>query len=228
MQRSGRLLAALVAVAIVAGLAGAQTPFNQDARQQLQRNRDQPQGHQKFEEALRKFRSDNLPDRLEGIAAMGTMQKEPRAIEYLLEASNDDNPTIRVKAIDTLGAMQARQATAPLLQRIFMRDCDVPTKQRILAALGRIGDSRATPPLLDLLERNVPSDLKASALYALGEIGDEAARPAIESYAHRDASDPLSAVGKAALAKLNARPTPVEVPPVLAGSPRNRGPAAAD
>jgi HEAT repeat protein len=225
MQRSGRLLAAFVAVVVVAGLAGAQ-PITQDPRQRLRRDKDQPQNRQQFDEALKKFRSDELPERLEGIAAMGKVEKEPRAIEYLLEASNDEDPTIRVKAIDTLGTMRASQATAALLQRIFMRDCDLQTKRRILAALGRIGDHRATPPLLDLLERDVPPELKASALYALGEIGDEEARPAIESYAHRDASDPLSPVGKAALAKLNGRPTPVEVPPVLAGSDRDRPPTA--
>jgi len=224
MQRSDRLLAALVAVVVVAALAGAQ-PITQDPRQRVRRNQDQPKNRQNFEEALRKFRSDELPERLQGIAAMGTMEKEPRAVEYLLEASNDESPTIRVKAIDTLGTMRAKPATAPLIQRIFMRDCDIPTKRRILAALGRIGDPRATAPLLDLLDRDVPADLKASALYALGEIGDEEARPAIESYAAREPSDPLSAVGKAALAKLNGRPVPVEVPPVLAGSGRGRAPA---
>lgn len=216
MQRSCRFAAALLAVMVLGTDASAQ-PITQDPRQRVRRREDRPQGRQEFEEALRKFRSDEVPERLEGIAALGALDREPRAIEYLLEASNDENPTIRVKAIDTLGTARAPEATAPLLQRIFMRDCDLATKRRILAALGRIGDPRATAPLLDLLERDVPHELKASALYALGEIGDDAARPAIESYASRDASDPLSTVGKAALAKLNSRPTAVEVPPVLAG-----------
>lgn len=224
MQRTGRLLAAVVAVGVVTSVAGAQ-PLPQDPRQRLRRNEDRPQNRQQFEEALRKFRSEELRERLEGIEAMGTVEREPRAVEYLLEASNDQNPTVRVKAIDTLGTMRATQATAPLLQRIFMRDCDLPTKRRILAALGRIGDRRATVPLRDLLDRDVPPELKASALYALGEIGDEEARPAIESYANRDVGDPLSAVGKAALAKLNGRPAPVEVPPVLAGGARPGEPA---
>lgn len=219
MERSGRLLAAILAVVTVATFAQAQ--LTQDPRQRLRRPQDRPQSRQQFEEALRKFRSEDLPERLEGIAEMGRVEKEPRAIEYLLEAANDENPTVRVKAIDTLGTMGAPQATAPLLQRIFMRDTDLPTKKRILAALGRIGDRRATAPLLDLLDRDVPDELKASALYALGEIGDEDARAAIEAYAARDTSDPLSAVGKAALAKLKSRPAPVQVPPVLAGSDRN-------
>ena len=227
MTRATRFGAALLATIVVASLARAQ-PAPQDPRQRLRRNEDRPQARQQFDEALRKFRSDDLPERLEGIAAMGTLDREPRAIEYLLEASNDPNPTVRVKAIDTLGTMRAEQATAPLLQRIFMRDCDVATKRRILAALGRIGDHRATGPLLELLDRDLPDDLKASALYALGEIGDEAARPTIEAYAARDASDPFSAVGKAALAKLNGRPAPVEVPPVLVGDDRGSGPAAAN
>jgi len=217
---------ALATIVIVSSLAGAQPVPQQDPRQRLRRNEDRPQAKQQFDEALRKFRSEELPERLEGIAAMGTLDREPRAVEYLLEASNDENPTIRVKAIDTLGTMQATAATPSLLQRLFMRDTDEVTKRRILAALGRIGDTRATEPLLELVRRDVPADLKASALYALGEIGDETARPTIEAYAGRDATDPLSAVGKAALAKLNARPTPVEVPPVLAGSDRGGRPPA--
>jgi HEAT repeat protein len=226
MSRPGRVLTAILVVTVVTGLAAAQSLL-QDPRQRLRRNDDRPQSKQSFEEALRKFRSDDLPERLEGIAALGTLEREPRAIEYLLEASNDESATVRVKAIDTLGTMHAQQATAPLLQRIFMRDCDLPTKRRILAALGRIGDRRATGPLLELLDRDVPTDLKASALYALGEIGNEEARPTIEAYARRDPTDPLSAVGKAALAKLNAHPAPVVVPPVLVGGGR-RGETASN
>jgi HEAT repeat protein len=225
MLRRVRFVTAVATIALVAGAVGAQ-PITPDARQRLRRDRDRPQNHQQFDEALRKFRSDDLAERVEGIAEMGTIERDPRAIEYLLEAANDSNATIRVKAIDTLGTMRARSATPALLQRIFMRDCDVQTKRRILAALGRIGDSRATGPLIDLLDRDVSSDLKASALYALGEIGDEDARPIIEAYALRPADDPLSVVGKAALAKLNSRPAPVEVPPVLVGGNRDGGPTA--
>ena len=109
-QRSGRLLAAIVAAGVLASLAGAQ-PIPQDPRQRLRRNaEDRPQNRQQFEEALRKFRSEELRERLEGIEAMGAVEREPRAVEYLLEASNDQNPTVRVKAIDTLGTMHRRDS----------------------------------------------------------------------------------------------------------------------
>jgi HEAT repeat protein len=218
MQRPLWLAVAALASLVVAANAVAQ-PASADPRQRLRRDQDRPQNRQQFDEAMRKFRSDELPERLEGIAALGTVEREPRAIEYLLEAANDENPTVRVKAIDTLGSMRATAATPVLLQRIFLRDTDLATKRRILTALGRIGDQRATAPLLDLLGRDVPTELKASALYALGEIGDDAARPAIEAHAALDPSDPLAAVGKAALAKLKSRPAPVEVPSVLVGGP---------
>lgn len=213
-------LRALVAGAVVLGLlsnAAQAQPGPPDPRERFRRSEDRPQRQQKFDDALRKFKSDDLRERLEGIQALAASEKEPRAVQYLLEAANDPNPTVRVTAIDALGTMRAKEATGPLLQRIVMRDTDDATERRILAALGRIGDPRASRPLVDLVHRpDISTDTKASALYALGEIGDPSALPTIEEFAAHDTSDPLSAVAKAARAKIQNRPPPTEVPPALA------------
>jgi HEAT repeat protein len=194
-----------------------------DPRERLRNSQQRPQQQQQFDDSLRKFTSDDVSTRLEGIREMGTMRDEPRAIDYLLEAANDPNPTIRVKAIDTLGDMQAKAAVPALVQRIQMSDTDLPTERRILACLGRIGDKQATEPLLDIIERDDLSiDLKASAVYALGEIGDDAALPTLEALAAGDVDDPLRPVAKAAVSMIHNRPAPTVVPPALA--PRRPGP----
>ena len=66
-----------------------------------------------------------------------------------------ERETRRIKAIDTLGHIKAKEATPLLIQQLFMRDTDLGTKQRILACLGKIGDTRATRPLIDFLARDL-------------------------------------------------------------------------
>ena len=227
MLRLRLVIAVLLTVAALAAPGVAQqSPA--DPRNQLRRNQQRPQTQQRFDESLRKFNEDDIPTRLEGIQEMGAIPDEPRAIEYLLEAANDPNPTIRVKAIDTLGNMKATEAVGPLMQRIHMRGTDELTQRRILASLGKIGDPRATQPLLRVVARqDVPPDVKASAIYALGEIGDDAALPALEVLAEGPVDDPLRPVARASVSRIRNRPIPVEVPPVLAPEPQPAGGPAA-
>jgi HEAT repeat protein len=227
MPRASLAIGVLVSASLLATSVAAQ-PSPADPRQRLQRSQQRPQTQQRFDESLRKFNDDDVPTRLEGIQEMGTLEDEPRAVEYLLEAANDPNPTIRVKAIDTLGNMKAKEAVGPLMQRIHMRQTDEPTKRRILACLGKIGDERATTPLLRIVAReDMPNDLKASAIFALGEIGDDEALPTLQALADGPESDPLRPVAKAAVGMIRNRPTPVEVPPVLAPEPQPPGGQAA-
>jgi HEAT repeat protein len=229
MPRALIAFGVLVSLAALVTDVAAQQAAPGDPRQRLQRNQQQrPQTQQRLDESLRKFNDDDISTRLEGIQELGTLEDEPRAIEYLLEGANDPNPTIRVKAIDTLGNMKAKEAVGPLMQRIHMRQTDEPTKRRILACLGKIGDERATVPLLHIVARpDVPNDLQASAIYALGEIGDDSALPALEALADAPADDPLRPVAKTAVSMIRNRPIPVEVPPVLEPEPQPPGGQAA-
>lgn len=228
--RSRAVLGGVLLLAAFAAEAGAQPSPSADPRARYQRDQraqDRPRTQQQFDESLRKFEADDLPTRLEGIAAMGQIDKkdEPRALAYLLSAANDPNPSIRAKAIDTLGLMRATEATTPLVQRLFMRDTDDFTRRRILAALGRIGDPRAVEPLLDYAGGNATVDSRAGAIYALGEIGDRRALPELQSIA--GGNDPkLNAVAKAAIQRIEAQPEPTETPPALI-DPR-RGPTPED
>ena len=129
---------------------------------------------------------------------------------------------IRVKAIDTLGQIRAKEATPLLVQQLFMRDIDLGTKRRILACLGKIGDPRATEPIVDFLARDIDPAVRGNAIFALGDIGDRAALPPLENLARDGHDEVLRRVAEEAIRKIRDRPSPPIVPPALAVD--HRGP----
>jgi HEAT repeat protein len=217
-----RLVAAAVLLPVV---AGAQVPFEAgggDAARSSTRLRDRyrsPQNNQKLDDNVRKLRSDDPEKRLEGLKGFGEMN-EPRAIEYLVAAANDPDMRIRIKAIDILGNIKATDATPLLIQQLFMRDTDLGTKQRILACLGKIGDERATKPILDFLARDVDPAVQGNAIFALGDIGDPTAVPSLEAIARNGHDERLRALAQDSIRKIRAKPEPPVVPPALAGDGR--------
>jgi len=212
-------------LAVLAPCADAQLPTTPDAARQRLRERNRPAAQAKLDEAVRKFEDDDIPTKLEGIVALGTVDDRDKALGYLLQAANDPQPSIRLKAIDTLGTMRANEAVAPLVQQLFLRDTDPPTKQRILVALGKIGDRAATKPILDFLARPGELALRGNAIHALGEIGDPAALPALErlSVGEEEALRPLA---QASAQKIRAMPPPEVLPPALAAERRRSADAA--
>ena len=68
--------------------------------------------------------------------------------------------------------MRATDATPVLIQQLFLRGTDQEVKQRILAALGKIGDVRAAKPIEEFLGRDLDHATRGTAIYALGDIGD--------------------------------------------------------
>src|SRR5439155_4477474 len=125
------------------------------------------------------------------------------------------------------GHVKAKDATPLLVQQLFMRDTDLGTKQRILASLGKIGDRRATGPIMDFLSRTVDPAVRGNAIFALGDIGDPAALPSLEALA-KEGQDPLlRSLAAEAVRKIRARPAPAVVPPALAVDRRGQGSAPA-
>lgn len=180
-----------------------------------------PQQSQKLDESVRKLRSDDPEKRLEGLRDLGEVN-DKKAVEHLVAAASDPDMRIRIKAIDVLGQVRAPDAIPLLVQQLFMRGTDLGTKQRILACLGKIGDARATTPIVDFARAGDPAT-RGNAIFALGEIGDPAALPPLEAIA--DGQDPvLRGLAQEAVRKIRERPAPPVVPPALAVD--RRGPAA--
>src|SRR5207247_9142989 len=162
---------------------------------------------QKLSDSVRKLKSDDLHARLDAHATLGQID-DPKATEALVAAASDLDMRVRIKAIDALGHVKATDATPLLVQQLFMRDTELGTKQRILASLGKIGDTRATGPIMDILARNADPALRGNAIFALGDIGDPAALPALEALA-KDGEDPiLRSLAAEALREMRARPAP--------------------
>ena len=184
-----------------------------------------PAGKAKLDEALRNFNSDDEATRLEGVGQLGNVEDEPKAIGYLLQGANDPDSAIRLKSIDVLGQVRAKDAVAPLVQQLFMRDTEPVTKQHLLVALGKIGDPKATKPILDFLARDGDRAIRGNAIFALGDIGDQAALEPLQHIA--DGNDAaLRTVAQNAVRKIRERPAPEVVPSALAQE-RQRARAAA-
>jgi HEAT repeat protein len=123
---------------------------------------------------------------------------------------------VRIKAIDVLGNIRAKEATPILVQQMFLRDTEPTVKQHILAALGKIGDPRSVQPLLDVVGQDSPTTIRGAAIYALGEIGDRKALPKLETLARNSGDDDVRRLAGEAVRKINEKPAPAVVPPALA------------
>jgi len=232
MSSRARLSARLaLATVVLPALAFAQdsiVPFGQEdgPRAHLRDRYRKPESSQKLSDSMRKLKSEDVEERLEAIRTLGQID-DPKATEALVGVASDLDMRVRIKAIDTLGLVKAKDATPLLVQQLFMRDTDLGTKQRILASLGKIGDKRATGPIMDFLSRNIDPAVRGNAIFALGDIGDPVALPSLEALA-KDGEDPLlRSLAAEAARKIRARPAPAVVPPALAVDRRGPGGAPA-
>jgi hypothetical protein len=227
MRRSARFVA-ILAMILVPAAALAQNPFDpSDSPRTKLRDRTSRGGAStgpKVEDQLKKLASDDPDERIEGVRGLAE-SGDPKAIEYLIGAASDPDDRVRVKAIDTLGQLKAKEAVPLFVQKLFLRDTDQATKARILVALGKIGDERATDPILDLLSRDVDRPIRGNAVYALGEIGDPRAVPELEKLAGATDDEALRTLATDTARKIRERPAPVVQPPALA-TDRRGAPAA--
>jgi len=153
---------------------------------------------------------DDPGKRLEAVKSLGD-SGQPEAIEYLIQATGDPSDAVKIKAIDYLGKLRATDATQVLVQKLFMREVEQQVKQRILVALGRMGDVKAAQPISEFLVRDVDPAMRGTAVFALGEIGDATTIPRLEQV-QRQADDPhLQVLAGEAIAKIRLRLSPASV-----------------
>jgi hypothetical protein len=111
-----------------------------------------------------RVRAESL-DKLRGIS-------DPKAQEILVEGLTDSDIRVKIRAIDILGAQQATSSVPLMTQQLFLRETQPVVKLHIVAALGRIGDSRGTLPVVGYLKEAPDDSARGTAVFALGEIGD--------------------------------------------------------
>ena len=125
------------------------------------------------EEWARKMNSDDPLERLEGVRSLSE-STDPAAVPYLVQALGDGDMRVKAKAIDACGTARAADATPVLVQMLFLRGTSPEVEQRILAALGKIGDQRAASPIVEFLGRDLDHATRGTAIFALGDIADPA------------------------------------------------------
>ncbi len=84
-------------------------------------------------------------------------------------------------------------------------------KLHIVAALGRVGDSRGTLPIVGYLKEAPDDSARGTAVFALGEIGDARASDALTQAATEDKSPMVRRLAQEALEKIEGE-LPVQHP----------------
>lgn len=125
-----------------------------------------------LEEIVRRLGNDRPETRMAAVKSLGEM-RNPKVIDYLLNATADVDIRVKVKAIEYLGNMRATDATTALAQQLFLRDVHSGVKNKVLIALGKIGDPRGATPIMEFLRRRLDMPTKGVALFALKEVGTE-------------------------------------------------------
>ena len=129
----------------------------------------------------------------------------PKVVESLINALEDDNPSVRWRAADTLGKIGDPMAVEALINALGDEDTSVRNHARsaiveiggpvavdalintlgdeervsyAVETLGEIGDASAVEPLINVLEEG-SYNVQNGAIVALGKIGDIRAAPAL-------------------------------------------------
>lgn len=118
----------------------------------------------------------------------------PEALGPLSRAIADKDPSVRAAAAEALISYD-RNSALEMLQKALL-DSDSGVRDTVAESLGYLGDTRAIPSLVGVLQNDAVPSVRATAAYALGTIGDQSAVSALTSAARRDRDE---VVRKAAL-----------------------------
>jgi HEAT repeat protein len=197
-------------VVVVAAPCGAQSIFSSptdsamnSAGSGIQDRYNRAKKGTNINEWVRRLADDDPETRLEAVKSLGD-SGEAKANEYLMQAVGDSDQRIQAKAVEYLGKTRATDSTQFLIQRLFMAGTPSALRHRILYALGRIGDPKASRPILEYISDRVPPDIRGTGIFALGEIGDGSVRQDLERLRETEDDPNLArlideAVGKIAL-----------------------------
>ena len=102
-----------------------------------------------------------------------------RSLPALREALRWATPGEQVLAAEQLGLLGDGTATGALESAVADQERPLVVRRAAATALGRIGWTRSSHPLSQVLAHSVDPQLRCAAAEALGRIGDPAALPAL-------------------------------------------------
>jgi HEAT repeat protein len=211
-------LAAVAAIVLAAhGAAAAQevvSPYH-TGQPDLRSPYEKALDGSSVEDFARLLRSPEAKQRLLAVEDLGQCA-DPHAINYLLKAMNDVDLRVQARAIDYLGARRSADATPLLAQKLFFAGAPDALRQRILSALGKIGDPAASRPVLDFIAQEANPDVRGTGIYTLGEIGDVTVRDELRKLGEKETDPRLKQLIEETLVKMTTMhrpPTQSYVPP---------------
>ncbi len=152
---------------------------------------------------LAKALHSNYP-RLRKFAAaeLGKINSEDTA-KILVDAVNDQNPTVREEALNSLGRIgeKAKSAVEAISQRL-LEDTHSTVRAAAAVALEATKDKSASPALIDALYQDNVPDVRAKAAHALGEIAAPGAADALVWALDQDVDPNVRREAAAALGKV--------------------------
>ena len=163
------------------------------------------QASQEFNDLITKLREGAVEERQRAAIALG-MEKNPGAVEPLIEALGDDDDFVRDFAAKALGNIADSRALDPLVKALN-NDENMLVRRSAATALGIMGDAALEPLLQALNEGHFM--VRRAAARALGRLNDpKAIDPLIEVlgdsdvYIQNSAVSALTEIGRPAVPKL--------------------------
>lgn len=158
-------------------------------------------------EWVRRLNEDDPARRLDAVKSLGD-SNDPKAVDYLIQAVGDADPRVEAKAVDYLGKLHAADSTPFLIQKLFTVGTRQQLRHRILMTLGKIGDPRASRPILQFVMQAGDLDSRGAGIYAIGEIADNSIHDELKRFSEIENDPRLKRLADEALIKIATRQPP--------------------
>ncbi len=165
-------------------------------------NQDVADKDSKIADAQTSQKSEDPVVRIEGMDQIVPIM-DPQVDDLLIKAMTDSDVRVQVKATDIMAERRLVAAVPLMSQYLFMRTTPEAERLHLVSALGRMGDTRGTIPVIHFLEKARAEDARGLAAFALGEIGDPRARGLLLKVASQDPSAKVRRLAQEALAKID-------------------------
>jgi hypothetical protein len=156
-----------------------------------------------IKEAKRRITDADPRVRTEGIEKLRYVGDSAAANELLFRGLNDSDVRVRIKAIDVLGARGSHDAVPAMAQDLFLRETPSIEKLHLVAALGRIGDTRGSLPVIEYLDETDETASRGTAVFALGEMGDPRSNDKLIETVKTDPSPMVRKLAEEAIEKID-------------------------
>jgi HEAT repeat protein len=129
--------------------------------------------------------------------------QDPEVNQILIQSMADPDLRVKLKAIDLLASRDANEAVAPMSSMLFLRSTEQIARLHLVAELGRIGDGRGAPAVMQFLAEPEDERGRGTAVFALGEMGYERATPLLKRVVIEDQSPTVRRLAQEALRKID-------------------------